>query len=123
MTIGTIAGVAAALAFIILVIFIIPILLEFRKTVERVNDFIASTEREVMPTLNKLQTTVEEINDELAKVNETTASVQQVTKRVDNIANLVHEVVSNPLIKVASYSAGMSGAVRTFLGNRPKKRQ
>ncbi len=120
MTVGQIAGLAAAIAFIVLVGFIVPILLKLRKTVENVNSFIASTEKEIIPTLNKLQTTIEEINQELSKVNQATASLQAATARIDTISNLVQEVVSSPLIRMASYSAGVSSAVRTFVKKKPK---
>lgn len=115
------AAIIAAGAFVVLIAFIVPILLQVRKTIATVNDFIESTEKEIMPTLNKLQTTVEEVNQELSKVNETTASVQSAVNKVEHITKLVQEVVSSPLIKIASFSAGLQGAARSFLKGTKKK--
>lgn len=115
------AAIIAAGALVLLIAFIIPILLQARKTLATVNDFIESTEKEILPTLHKMQRTVEEVNEELAKVNETTASVQSAVSKVDNIARLAQEVVSSPLIKAASWSAGLQGAVRSFLKRSKEK--
>lgn len=121
MSVSQWAGIIAAVAFVILVIFIIPILLQLRKTLATLNQFVERAEREILPTLNKLQTTVEEVNEELAKVNDTTASVQDAAKKIDNIVRVVQEIVSSPLIRVASISAGVQGAVRAFLKRKKSK--
>lgn len=117
------AGIIAAVAFVILVIFIIPILLQLRKTLATLNQFVERAEREILPTLNKLQTTVEEVNQELAKVNDTTTSVQDAAKKIDNIVRVVQEIVSSPLIRVASISAGVQGAARAFLKRKKRSRK
>lgn len=117
------AGIIAALAFVVLIGFLIPILLQLRKTLSVLHQFIERAEREILPTLNKLQTTVEEVNQELGKVNDTTASVQDAAKKIDHIVRLVQEIVSSPLIRVASISAGVQGAVRAFLRRQKSKKK
>lgn len=116
------AGLIAVGAFVILIIFIIPILLQLRKTLATFNQFVERAEREILPTLNKLQTTVEEVNQELAKVNDTTSSVQDAAKKIDNIVRLVQEIVSSPLVRVASISAGVQVAARSLLRRQKGKK-
>jgi uncharacterized protein YoxC len=116
------AGLIAAGAFVVLIIFIIPILLQLRRTLATLNQFVERAEREILPTLNKLQTTVEEVNQELAKVGDTTSSVQDAAKKIDNIVRLVQEIVSSPLVRVASISAGVQVAARSLLRRQKCKK-
>jgi uncharacterized protein YoxC len=72
--------------------------------------------------LDKLETTVDEINSEMSKVNEATDSIQKAVSRIDNISSLVEQTVSSPLIKVAGYGAGITGALRGFARGRAAKK-
>lgn len=111
MTFGQLAGGIALLALAVLLIVLAVVAWRLYKSVQPTLDNVADLTKE-------LQTTIDEVNQELAKVNEATAAVQNVATRVDNIATLVQETVSSPLIKVAGYGAGVSSAVKTFLGRR-----
>lgn len=104
------AGAIALLALAVLIAAFIPAAYRLKNTVDSLDDI-----------LGKLKTTVDEVNKELMKVNETTESVQKAVSRIDNISSLLQETVSSPLIKVASYGAGLSGALKTFRSARKGK--
>jgi uncharacterized protein YoxC len=103
------AGAVALLALAVLISSFVPAAFRLKDTVESMDKI-----------LGKLETTVDEVNAELAKVNETTESVQKAVSKIENISSLLQETVSSPLIKVASYGAGLTGAMRSFRGGRQK---
>lgn len=104
-----IAGALALLSLAVLILAFVPAAFRLKNTVESLDDI-----------LKKLETTVDEVNSELAKVNETTESVQKAVSKIENISSLLQETVSSPLIKVASYGAGLSGVMRSFRGGKQK---
>ncbi len=106
-----IAGAIALLALAVLIGSFVPAALRLSKTVDQVDEL-----------LGKLQTTVDEVNNEMSKVNQATDSIQKAVARIDTIGGLIEETVSSPLIKVAGYGAGLTGALRGFARGRAKKK-
>jgi hypothetical protein len=54
------------------------------------------------------------VNVELARVDTIVAGVQSITATTDNLAQVVHASVSNPLIKAAAFASGTARAARAF---------
>jgi uncharacterized protein YoxC len=103
------AGALALLALAVLIGSFVPAAYRLKNTVDSLDDILV-----------KLKTTVDEVNKELVKVNETTESVQKAVSKIDNIASLLQDTVSTPLIKMASYGAGISGVMKKFRGGERK---
>lgn len=107
--------VATALA-----VFFIMVLNQLTKTLSSINEFVKEINRDVPPLLTKLQTTIDEVNDELGRVDEIVQSVQEVSEKVSVTSRIVQEIISSPLIKVASFSAGAKKAFDTLVGKKQR---
>lgn len=106
-----IAGALALLALAVLIASFVPAAYRLKNSVDSVEEL-----------LDKLQVTVDEVNKELSKVNDATESVQKAASRINAISGLLQETVSSPLIKVASYGAGLTGALKSFRGGKDKQK-
>ncbi len=95
------------LSIVLMVLFIIAVLVQVFRLLNSVNDFVKDTHKEVIPSLNKLQTTIDEINSELKKVDSIVQSVQNVTEKVNITTKAAQEALSSPLIKLAGMSTGI----------------
>ncbi|MFD1719175.1 DUF948 domain-containing protein [Georgenia deserti] len=114
MSVGDVAGLVAALAFVGLVVVVaIPLLKlsavldEARGTVRRITDH-------TLPAIDEAVETIRSTNGQLAKVDTVTASAARVTEDVSALTTLVSAVVGGPLIKVSAFSY----AVRRVLSRR-----
>lgn len=76
-----------------------------------VSRFIKEVRTEIIPSLHLLQETIEEVNGELAKIDSIMASVQGVTDKVNSTTKVAQDIISSPLIKLASFSFGAQKAI------------
>ena len=125
MTVGEIAGLIAAVAFVLLVgMCAIPLF-----KLGRVLDELATVVRDVgvgtTPILEELKGTVEVTNAEIAKIGDVTAEVEKVTADVARVTGHASQVAQNtaslsrimtaavgrPLVAVASTSHALRTAV------------
>ena len=121
---GEIAGLIAALAFLLLVgVLAVPIL-KLGKTVDAATRAINELNDRTGPLLGNANETVENVNTalgqvqvsldgvnvQLAKVDTMTSHAQNVTASVANMATIVSAAAANPLIKVASFGYGLRKA-------------
>lgn len=103
------------IAIILLIAATILMLLFLVRLISGISRFVNEARTEIMPSLHKLQDTIEEVNGELAKVDLIMQSVQGVTDKVSATTKVAQEVISSPLIKIASYSFGAQKAIGRFL--------
>jgi uncharacterized protein YoxC len=121
---GEIAGLIAAVAFLLLVgVLSVPIL-KLGKTVDaatrainELNDRtgpllgnVNETVTGVNTALGQVQVSLDGVNVQLAKVDTMTSHAQNVTASVANLATIVSAAAANPLIKVASFGYGLRKA-------------
>lgn len=111
-------GIVLNIALVVLVIFAIAILAQVFRVLGNLNNLAKGVSEEIPPLLAKLQTTVDDINTELERVDEIVASVAEVSEKVQATTRLAQEVVSSPLIKLASFSAGTKKALSSLLGRK-----
>lgn len=109
---------ALVVAAVALAVFFILVLIQLTKTLNSINEFVKEINRDVPPLLTKLQTTIDEVNDELGRVDEIVQTVQEVSEKVSVTTKIAQEIVSSPLIKVASISAGAKKAIDTLMGRK-----
>ncbi len=107
-------------ALVILTVAVVFILIQMFRTLGNLNRLISDLGREVPPILSKLQRTVDEVNVELGRVDEIARTVQEVTDKVQVTMEVAQEVVSSPLIKLASLSAGTKKAWSSLVGKGPR---
>jgi uncharacterized protein YoxC len=86
---GVIAG-----GFIILIAFLVPVILQIKRTAKAAEDFLQSTQDSLNPLLTRLQETVEKTNQVVAKLNESVSDVQQLTKAVGETGAIISDINS-----------------------------
>lgn len=125
MAVGEIAGLIAALAFVVLVaLFAVP-LLKLGRVLEELRLVVRDLGHGTVPILQELQGTVIATNDEIGKlalvtedVAKVSANASTVSKNVANISTIVSSTVTSPLIKTAAMTYGVKQAMR---GRKPGK--
>lgn len=96
-----------SIALIVLVAFLIPTILQIRKTAKSIDNFLKITESSLNPLLSELRESIEKINRISERVEESVKNVQHFTKSIGEIGVLIDEV--NNLLR----QTGVSFAVKT----------
>ena len=106
---------AAAFFFVVVAIAAAYALFKAGGTLERVDMVLADVDREAVPLLQKAGTTLDGVNANLGNVDQITKDVADITDKIDGLATAVEGAVSTPARKAASFSAGVQGAVSSFM--------
>jgi hypothetical protein len=106
---------AAAFFFVIVAVAAAYALFKAGGTLQRVDIVLADVDREAVPLLQKAGTTLDGVNANLGNVDQITKDVADITDKIDNMATAVEGAVSTPARKAASFSAGLQGAVSSFM--------
>jgi uncharacterized protein YoxC len=106
---------AAAFFFVVVAIAAAYALFKAGGTLQRVDVVLADVDRETVPLLQKAGTTLDGVNANLGNVDQITKDVADITDKIDNMATAVEGAVSTPARKAASFSAGLQGAVSSFM--------
>jgi uncharacterized protein YoxC len=116
MSAGEIAGLIAAVAFVLLVgILAIP-LIKLGSVLDETRALIKGVSEETVPLLNEVTTTVTTTNAQLERVDTITSNVASVTTNVSALTAVFAATLGNPVIKVAAFTYG----VRTALAKRSR---
>ena len=83
--------------------------------VNRVDIVLDDVDKQAVPLMQKAGTTLDGVNANLGNVDEITKDVADITDKIDAMANAVEGAVSTPARKAASFSAGVQGAVSSFM--------
>ena len=106
---------AAAFFFVAVAIAVVYALVKAGKVLDRVDTVLSDVDREAVPLMQKAGTTLDGVNANLGNVDQITKDVADITDKIDNMANAVGGAVSTPARKAASFSAGVQGAVSSFM--------
>ena len=119
MSVGEIAGLIAAIAFVALVGLIAVPLIKLGKVLDETRVQIRDVGSESVPILTELQGTVRATNEELGKLAVVTEDVStvsghatSVTKNAAQMSSLLTITFGNPLIKTAAFTAGVRKVLR-----------
>ena len=121
MTLGGIAGLIAAIAFVALVGMLAIPLWKLGRVLEELRSQVHDLGEESVPILTELQDTVRTTNSEIGRISEVTEEVATLSKNAASVSenaaqvsSLVTHAVGTPIIKVRSLAygikAGFSGA-------------
>jgi len=110
MSVGDVAGLIAAIAFVLLVGFLAVPLLKLGRVLDETRDSVRQITEHSVPILDEAATTVASTNGQLAKVDVITTSAAQVSENVSALTGLYAATVGRPLIKVAAFSYGVRKA-------------
>jgi uncharacterized protein YoxC len=106
---------AAAFFFVVVAIALAYALFKAAKALERVDKVLIDVDKQGIPLMQKAGETLDGVNANLGNVDEITKDVAGITDKLDNMANAVEGAVSAPARKAAAFSAGVQGAVSSFL--------
>jgi uncharacterized protein YoxC len=118
MSAGEIAGLIAAVAFVLLVGVLAVPLIKLGGVFDETRNMIKGVSDETVPLLNEVTTTVTTTNAQLVRVDAITSNLQHVTTNVSAMTALFAATLGSPVIKVAAFSYG----VRSALAGRSRSR-
>lgn len=106
---------AAAFFFVIVALAAAYALVKAGGTLGRVDTVLDDVDKQAVPLMQKAGTTLDGVNANLGNVDQITKDVADITDKIDAMANAVEGAVSTPARKAASFSAGVQGAVSSFM--------
>ena len=117
MSVGDLAGLIAAVAFVLLVGILAIHLVKLGGVLDETRHMIKGVSDETVPLLSEVTTTVTTANAQLVRVDAITSNVQSATTNVSALTALLAATVGGPVVRVAAFSYG----VRQALADRPGK--
>lgn len=119
MSAGDVAGLIAAIAFVLLVGALCYPIIKVGRLVEDLRHGVQGVSEQTVPLLAEVTTTVSTTNAQLVRVDAITTNVQQITTNASALTSLFAATLGSPLVKVAAFSYG----VRQAMSGRGSKRR
>jgi len=111
MSVGDVAGLIAAIAFVLLVGLLAVPLLKLGRVLDETRASVKELTDHTVPVLDETAAVVASTGTQLERVDVITTSAAQVTENVSALTSLFAATVGAPMIKVAAFSY----AARTVL--------
>ena len=118
-----------AIAAIVLAAFIVPVIIEIKKTTVALREFVVNLDRELKPTLHELQGTVTEAKGLIAEVSARTGEIKGLTTALGETGqNLrgINKAIGSATGIIAGtsvWAAGLKAAFSFILERLAKKRK
>jgi uncharacterized protein YoxC len=122
MSAGEIAGLIAAVAFVLLVGVLAVPLIKLGSVLDETRKMIKGVSDETVPLLNEVTTTVTTTNAQLVRVDAITSNVQSVTTNVSALTALFAATLGTPVVKVAAFTYGVRRALSDRSRGQVEKR-
>ena len=119
---GEIAGLIAAVAFVLLVGVLAVPLIKLGGVLDETRRMIRGVSDETVPLLSEVTTTVTTTNAQLVRVDAITSNVQAVTTNVSALTALFAATLGSPVIKVAAFTYGVRSALSSRSRGQVEKR-
>ena len=116
MTLNAIRDAVVSVGIPLIIVLGIAALIQVSRLIVNVNRMLADLDKELIPTLRKLQATLDEVGEELERTRGVVALIEDVGEKVSKTARLAQEVISSPLIKAAGFGAGARKVYDTLRG-------
>ena len=110
MSVGDVAGLIAAIAFVLLVGLLAVPLIKLGRVLDEATRSIREVTEHSVPILDEAAGTVASTNTQLVKVDTITTSAAQVSENVSALTGLYAATLGRPLVKVAAFSYGVRQA-------------
>jgi uncharacterized protein YoxC len=111
MSAGEIAGLIAAVAFVLLVGVLAVPLIKLGSVLDETRNLIKGVSDETVPLINEVTTTVTTTNSQLVRVDAITSNVQAVTTNVSALTSLFAATLGGPVVKAAAFTYGVRRAL------------
>ena len=124
MSAGDVAGLIAAIAFVLLVGLMAVPLLKLGKVLDETRTTIRGLSEDAHPLLTEVTATVSHTNEQLVKVDTITTNAAQVTTNVSALTALFAATLGSPVVKVAAFTYGVRSAMtgrRSATGRRRRR--
>lgn len=111
MSVGDLAGLIAAFAFVLLVGVLAVPLIKLGGLLDETRQTVRGLSEGTVPLLAEVTTTVATTNEQLVRVDTITTNVAQVSTNVSALTSLFAATLGSPVIKVAAFTYGVRQAV------------
>jgi uncharacterized protein YoxC len=111
MSVGDVAGLIAALAFVLLVGVIAIPLIKLGKVLDETRLTVRGLSEGTLPLLSEVTATVATTNEQLVRVDTITTNVAQMSTNVSALTSLFAATLGSPMVKVAAFSYGVRQAM------------
>ncbi|HEX3813034.1 MAG TPA: DUF948 domain-containing protein [Mycobacteriales bacterium] len=112
MSVGEIAALIAAIAFVLLVGLLAVPILKLGRTLDETTLAIRKAHEGAGPILTNAASTVEAVNSQLERVEDITANAQSVSSNAAALTSLFASTVGGPVVKIAAFSHGIRSAAK-----------
>lgn len=104
MSVGDVAGLIAAIAFVALVGFLALPLIKLGRVFDAARDSVKELTDHTLPVIDESAATIATANAELGKVDTVATSAAEISQNLSALTALVTATVGRPLIKLAAFS-------------------
>lgn len=111
MSVGDLAGLIAAIAFVLLVGALALPLVKLGKVLDETRLLVHGVSEETVPLLREVTTTVATTNAQLVRVDAITGNVEQMSSNVSALTGVFAATLGGPVVKVAAFSYGVRRAI------------
>ncbi|RNI18054.1 DUF948 domain-containing protein [Flexivirga caeni] len=110
-SLGDVAGMIAALAFVVLVLRMGSVVGKAGKVLDEARAGVREITDETVPLLREITDTVAATGQQVERLDTISSNVAAMTTNVSALTSVVSATVGRPLIKVAAFSYGVRSAV------------
>jgi uncharacterized protein YoxC len=111
MSVGDVAGLIAAIAFVLLVGFLALPLVKLGRVLDEARVSVKELTEHTVPVLDEAASAVASTNVQIERIDAITSSAAQVSENVSALTSLFAATVGAPMIKVAAFSYGVRRAL------------
>ena len=98
--------IVGAVAVVLIVFFLIPVLLKLRRTLDEVGVIVSEAHPQTITLLQKAQVTLDSVNQELENIGEITEETQVLVDKVGEASDAVERAIKSPMSKMGFITAG-----------------
>ncbi|WP_425953552.1 DUF948 domain-containing protein [Xylanimonas sp. McL0601] len=120
MTVGDVAGLIAAIAFVLLVGLLAVPLIKLGRVLDEATRSLREVTEHSVPILDEAAGSVASANVQLGKVDVITTSAAQVSENVSALTGLYAATLGRPLVRVAAFSYATRQAFSGVVGRKGK---
>ena len=116
--------IVGAVAVVIIVLFLIPVLIRLRRTLDEVGYIVNDSRPQTINLLKKAQVTLDGVNRELENIEEITEETQLLVGKVGEASEAVERAIKSPMTKAGLITAGVATtgvAVSRRMAKKKKK--
>ncbi|KQR16209.1 DUF948 domain-containing protein [Cellulomonas sp. Leaf334] len=122
MSVGDVAGLIAAIAFVLLVGFLAVPLIKLGRVLDETRTSVKEITDHTVPVLDETATLVASSNTQLENIDTVTTAAAQVSENVSALTSLFAATVGGPMIKMAAFSYGVRSALSGLAASARRSR-